>query len=87
MQIATVEGNLEQERKSLKLRISELERKLEEATRNLDAAKSAIALKDTEITTLQNNLRELEELREMKEVESLCYCNFSLSRSWGSMTC
>lgn len=87
MQIATVEGNLEQERKSLKLRISELERKLEEATRNLDAAKAAIALKDTEITTLQNNLRELEELREMKEVESLCYCNFPFSRLWRSMMC
>ncbi|XP_042014112.1 kinesin-like protein KIN-14I [Salvia splendens] len=66
-EIAISEGNFEQERKSLKLRVSELERKLEEATRNLDAAKSALALKDTEISALQNNLRELEELREMKE--------------------
>ncbi|XP_057809328.1 kinesin-like protein KIN-14E [Salvia miltiorrhiza] len=66
-EISIVEGNFEQERKSLKLRVSELERKLDEATRNLVAAKSAIALKDTEISALQNNLRELEELREMKE--------------------
>lgn len=72
MQISIVEGNFEQERKSLKLRVSELERKLEETTRNLVAAKSAITLKDTEISALQNNLRELEELREMKEVGSLC---------------
>ncbi|KAG6401110.1 hypothetical protein SASPL_137955 [Salvia splendens] len=66
-EIAIFEGNFEQERKSLKLRVSELERKLEEATRNLVAAKSALALKDTEMSALQNNLRELEELREMKE--------------------
>lgn len=66
-EISIVEGNFEQERRSLKLRVSELERKLEEVTRNLVAAQSAIALKDTEISALQNNLRELEELREMKE--------------------
>ncbi|KAH6799336.1 kinesin-like calmodulin-binding protein [Perilla frutescens var. frutescens] len=66
-EIAIVEGNFEQERKSLKHRVSELERKLEEATRNLVAAQSAIALKDAEISALQNNLNELEELREMKE--------------------
>ncbi|KAG6385832.1 hypothetical protein SASPL_154713 [Salvia splendens] len=66
-EIAIFEGNFEQERKSLKLRISELERELEVATQNLVAAKSALALKDTEISAVQNNLRELEELREMKE--------------------
>lgn len=66
-EISIVEGNFEQERRSLKLRVSELERKLEEVTRNLVAAQSAIALKDTQISALQNNLRELEELREMKE--------------------
>lgn len=66
-EIAIVEGNFEHERKSLKQRVSELERKLEEVTRNLVAAQSAIALKDKDISALQNNLRELEELREMKE--------------------
>lgn len=73
MQIAIIEGNFEQERKSMKLRVSELEKKLEEATRNLVVAQSAIAVKDNELSALQNNLRELEELREMKEVKSLCY--------------
>lgn len=79
MQISIVEGNFEQERRSLKLRVAELERKLEEVTRNLVAAQSAIALKDTEISALQNNLRELEELREMKEVEYICYHSFFFS--------
>ncbi|KAI3462271.1 hypothetical protein Pfo_018934 [Paulownia fortunei] len=66
-EIAFIEGNFEQERKTMKLRVSELEKKLEEATRNLVVAQSAIAVKDTELSALQNNLRELEELREMKE--------------------
>lgn len=79
MQISIVEGNFEQERRSLKLRVSELERKLEEVTRNLVSAQSAIALKDTQISALQHNLRELEELREMKEVEYLCYHGFFFS--------
>ncbi|KAL8532214.1 hypothetical protein ACS0TY_008714 [Phlomoides rotata] len=66
-EIAIIEGNYEQERKSMKLRVSELEKKLEEATQKLVAAQSVIAVKDTELSTLHNNLRELEELREMKE--------------------
>ncbi|KAK4490451.1 hypothetical protein RD792_001128 [Penstemon davidsonii] len=66
-EIAIIEGNFEHERKTMKLRVSELEKKLEEATRNLVVAQSTIATKDTELSTLQNNLRELEELREMKE--------------------
>ncbi|KAL1566700.1 Kinesin-like protein KIN-14E [Salvia divinorum] len=66
-EIAICEGNFEQERKGLKLRVSELEKELEVATQNLVAAKSALALKDTQISAVQNNLRELEELREMKE--------------------
>lgn len=71
MQIAIIEGNYEQERKSMKLRVSELEKKLEEATQKLVAAQSMISAKDTELSALHNNLRELEELREMKEVKSL----------------
>ncbi|KAK6127578.1 hypothetical protein DH2020_038696 [Rehmannia glutinosa] len=66
-EIAFIEGRFEQESKAMKLRVSELERKLEEATRNLIVAQSTIAAKDKELSALQNNLRELEELREMKE--------------------
>lgn len=69
MQMVMIERNFEQERRALKLRISELEKKLDEATQNLVLAQSTIASKDIELSTLQNNLRELEELREMKEVK------------------
>ncbi|KAL2247148.1 kinesin-like protein KIN-14I [Sesamum indicum] len=66
-EIAIIKENFEQERKTMKLHISELEKKLEESKRKLGEAQSAIAIKDTELSALQNNLRELEELREMKE--------------------
>lgn len=59
--------NFEQERKSLKLRVSELEKKLEVATRDLSAREAALSNRNTELAALQNNLKELEELREMKE--------------------
>ncbi|KAI6700301.1 hypothetical protein NL676_014625 [Syzygium grande] len=59
--------NFEQERKSLKLRLSELEKKLEVATRDLSTSEAALSNRNTELATLQNNLKELEELREMKE--------------------
>ena len=68
MQIEILEKNFERERKATRLQVSELEKKLEKAARDLDATESSLALKDTEITNLQNNLNELEELREMKEV-------------------
>lgn len=71
LQIAYREGIFEQEQKTMKLRISELEKKVEEATRNLAAAQSTIAAKDKELSALQNNLRELEDLKEMKEVQSV----------------
>ncbi|XP_051139409.1 kinesin-like protein KIN-14E [Andrographis paniculata] len=66
-EIAMIERNFEQERRAAKSRISELEKKLEEASQNLVLAQSAIASKDTELSALQNNLRELEDLRELKE--------------------
>ncbi|KAL0462662.1 UNVERIFIED_CONTAM: Kinesin-like protein KIN-14E [Sesamum latifolium] len=66
-EIAIIKENFEQERKTMKLHISELEKKLEESKRKLADAQSAIAIKDAELSALQNNLRELEELREMKE--------------------
>ncbi|KAG7535866.1 FERM N-terminal [Arabidopsis thaliana x Arabidopsis arenosa] len=57
----------EQERKVLKLRVSELENKLEVLAQDLDSAESTIESKNSDMLLLQNNLKELEELREMKE--------------------
>ncbi|KAJ0234386.1 Kinesin-like protein KIN-14E [Hirschfeldia incana] len=57
----------EQERKVLKLRVSELENKLDVLTQDLDRAKGTIESKNSDMKLLQNNLKELEELREMKE--------------------
>ncbi|XP_048128537.1 kinesin-like protein KIN-14E isoform X2 [Rhodamnia argentea] len=59
--------SFEQERKSLKLRVSELEKKLEVAARDLSTYEAALSNRNTELAALQNNLKELEELREMKE--------------------
>lgn len=58
----------EQERRALKLRVSELENKLEVLTQDLEKAESTIESKTSDMLMLQNNLKELEELREMKEV-------------------
>lgn len=61
----------------LKLRVSELENKLEVLTQDLDSAESTIESKNSDMLLLQNNLKELEELREMKEVLvlfSLLHC-------------
>ncbi|KAL2483112.1 Kinesin-like calmodulin-binding protein [Forsythia ovata] len=66
-EIAVIEGSFEKERKALKLRILDLEMKLEEVTKDLAVVQSALGAKDTELSSLQNNLRELEDLREMKE--------------------
>lgn len=59
---------MEQERKSTKPRIIELERKVEELTRKLAAAESSLALKDAELSSMHINVKEVEDLREMKEV-------------------
>lgn len=68
MQMEFLEQNLEQERKMLKQRVIELEKKLEGVTRELAAAESTLAIREADLATLQNNMKELEELREMKEV-------------------
>lgn len=64
----------------LKLRVSELENKLEVLAQDLDSAESTIESKNSDMLLLQNNLKELEELREMKEVlvlfSLLHYFNF-----------
>ncbi|EEF33851.1 kinesin-like protein KIN-14E [Ricinus communis] len=62
-----LQKNSEQERNTLKLQVIELEKKLEGVTRDLASAKSTLAIRDADLATLQNNLKELEELREMKE--------------------
>ncbi|GMP32289.1 hypothetical protein CsSME_00006114 [Camellia sinensis var. sinensis] len=66
-QMEILEKNFEQEREAMKLQVSELERKLEEVTQGLTVTESRLAIKDKEFFTFQNNLKELEELREMKE--------------------
>ncbi|KAF5960833.1 hypothetical protein HYC85_002042 [Camellia sinensis] len=66
-EIEVLEKNIEHERKAMRLRVAELEKKLEVVTRDLAVTESSLAVKDTQLTTLQNNLKELEELREMKE--------------------
>ncbi|XP_044509281.1 kinesin-like protein KIN-14E isoform X1 [Mangifera indica] len=62
-----LEKNFEQECKALRLRVLELERKLEESTQDLATVQSTLATSNTDLAVLQNNLKELEELREMKE--------------------
>ncbi|TXG59215.1 hypothetical protein EZV62_013788 [Acer yangbiense] len=66
-EVENLEKHFEQERKALKLQVFELERKLEGATQDLVAVQSTLATKNANLASLQNNLRELEELREMKE--------------------
>ncbi|CAL1409991.1 unnamed protein product [Linum trigynum] len=66
-EIEVRERNFVQERKASKLRISELEKKLEVASQDLTIAKSTLADREADYSVLQNNLKELEDLREMKE--------------------
>ncbi|XP_027346242.1 kinesin-like protein KIN-14I [Abrus precatorius] len=66
-EIASCQRKLEQERKAVKSEVYDLERKLEACRQELLAAKSTISVKDSELAALQNNLKELEELREMRE--------------------
>ncbi|XP_043709880.1 kinesin-like protein KIN-14I isoform X2 [Telopea speciosissima] len=62
-----LERKFEQQRKAFKMQASELEKKLEGVTQDLAVAESTLTAKNTELYTLQNNLKELEELRGMKE--------------------
>ncbi|KAJ8422092.1 hypothetical protein Cgig2_000594 [Carnegiea gigantea] len=56
----------QQERQALKLRVTELEKKLERVKQELSIVESKLAVKDADLCTLQSSLKELEELREMK---------------------
>ncbi|WCJ32868.1 Kinesin-like protein KIN-14E [Euphorbia peplus] len=62
-----LDNNFEQERKALKLRVIELEKKVEGLKKELASSESTLASRNADLETLQNNLKELEELREMKE--------------------
>ncbi|XP_027192107.1 kinesin-like protein KIN-14E isoform X2 [Cicer arietinum] len=64
---SSLQRKLEQERKAVKSEVYDLERKLEGYRQELTAAKSIISVKDSELAALQNNLKELDELREIKE--------------------
>ncbi|KAK7386595.1 hypothetical protein VNO78_26928 [Psophocarpus tetragonolobus] len=66
-EINSIQWKLEQERKAMKSEVYDLERKLEGCRQELLVAKSTISVKDSELAALQNDLKELEELREMKE--------------------
>lgn len=62
-----LEQKFEQERDNLRGRLADLEKKLRERTQELSLAGSAIAQRNSELETLQGSVKELEELREMKE--------------------
>ncbi|KAJ6770676.1 KINESIN-LIKE PROTEIN KLP-3 [Salix purpurea] len=66
-EMEVTEKKLEQERQSLKLRVIELEQKVEIVTQDLATSKSSLAIANADLAASQNNLKELEELREMKE--------------------
>nr|XP_016454320.1 PREDICTED: kinesin-like calmodulin-binding protein [Nicotiana tabacum] len=66
-EMENLQKDFEKECKALRLQVSELQRKLEEAKHDLVVARSGLEAKDRELEMLQNNLKELEELREMKE--------------------
>ncbi|CAL5029436.1 unnamed protein product [Urochloa decumbens] len=63
---STMEKVYADECRKLKSQIAELEQKLEVATRSLNMAESNLALRNSEVDSLQNNLKELDELREFK---------------------
>lgn len=66
--MVTLQKNSEHEFKALRLKVSELQKQLEEVKRDLAATQSILATKDKELEALLKNLKELEELRELKEV-------------------
>ncbi|KMT08684.1 hypothetical protein BVRB_6g139580 [Beta vulgaris subsp. vulgaris] len=58
--------DLDKERQTLKLRVSELEKRLEGVRHELEISESKLVAKESDLSALQNSLKELEELREMK---------------------
>lgn len=68
MQIDFLEKKFDQERKALKFQVLELEKKLEGVTQELAIVESTLTVRNADLASSQSNLKELEELREMKEV-------------------
>lgn len=67
MQKSALEKFYEENRK-LRVQNAELEQKLESTSQALTAAESRLTLRNAELDTLQNSIKELEELREFKAV-------------------
>lgn len=63
----SLEKNFERERDTLRARVAELEKKLTERTQELSIAESTLAIRASELDALQGSLKELDDLREMKE--------------------
>ncbi|KAF7829094.1 kinesin-like protein KIN-14E [Senna tora] len=66
-EVSFLERKFEQECKALKSQVHDLEKKLEGTRQELVAVEFTLSVKDSEFAAVQNNLKELEELREMKE--------------------
>ncbi|CAM6038312.1 unnamed protein product [Sphagnum compactum] len=62
-----LEQKFEHERDELRARAADSEKKLQERTQELSLAEQALAARSSEFEALQANMKELEELREMKE--------------------
>lgn len=78
MQINSLQRKLEQEHKALNTQVHDLERKLNVLKQELVVAESTLSMKDSELVVLKNNLKELEDLREMKEVLILYFHCFAV---------
>ncbi|KAJ8512707.1 hypothetical protein OPV22_003141 [Ensete ventricosum] len=63
---SALEKNFEEERRKLKAHVEELKQKLECVTQDLDVAQATVTMRNRELDELQNNSKELEELREWK---------------------
>lgn len=66
---SVIEMSFEDERRKLKLHITELEQRLKSMLEALNSTESTLTMRTVELDALQNNLNELEELREFKEVQ------------------
>ncbi|CAL9076791.1 unnamed protein product [Musa acuminata var. zebrina] len=63
---SALEKNFKEERRKLKAHVKELEQKLERVTQDFDVAHATLTMRNRELDDLQNNSKELEELREWK---------------------
>ncbi|KAL9229698.1 hypothetical protein vseg_005137 [Gypsophila vaccaria] len=65
-QVDNVGKDLDKERQTLKLRISELEKTLEAVRKDLASTEAKLEAKESYVSSLQSSLKELDDLREMK---------------------